>query len=251
MRPSSSTERDRPEVSFTLNGQTVQAPEGTTILDVCRKRGIEIPTLCWHEALSPYGACRLCIVEVRYNGRRRLVTSCIYEVWEGLEVETDSEWVLKTRRLIMELILAEAPDSPRIRQVARSMGVEGTRFPLKNKGCILCGLCVRACEEIVGLSCIGFAQRGYQREVLQPFKEPSATCIACGACAWVCPTGYISLEDQDGMRRLNPWGVERPLARCERCGAFWAPKAQLEYFGRLTGHSPEFFQVCHHCRQTA
>ncbi len=235
-------------VSFSLNGRPVQAPEGTTILDVCRREGIEVPTLCWNEALSPYGACRLCLVEVRYNGRKRLVTSCIYEVWEGLTVETDSDWVLRNRRLIMELILAEAPESPVLKAVARKMGVEGTRFPVKDSGCILCGLCVRTCEEVVGLSCIGFANRGYEREVVTPFKDASTTCIACGACAWVCPTDFITMEDLDGVRTIRNWQVERKLAKCSRCGSYWAPEFQLEHFRRLTGHPPEFFEVCHHCR---
>jgi NADH dehydrogenase/NADH:ubiquinone oxidoreductase subunit G len=226
----------------------MDAPEGATILDVCRREGVEVPTLCWHEALNPYGACRLCIVEVRYNGRRRLVTSCIYEVWEGLVVETDSEWVLQNRRLIMELILAEAPDKSRIQETARRIGVEESRFPVKDTGCILCGLCVRVCEEIVGLSCIGFANRGYKREVVTPFKESSTTCIACGSCVWICPTDFIKMEDLDGVRKIHNWKVERELALCSRCGAHWAPEFQLEYLRQLTGHPAEYFDICHHCR---
>lgn len=249
MTRSSSTKAEAATtVRLTLNGREVEAPEGETILEVCRREGVEVPTLCWHEALSPYGACRLCIVEVRYNGRQRLVTSCIYGVWEGLEVETDSERVLRNRRLVMELVLAEAPDSPRIRQMARDMGVEASRFPVKGTGCIICGLCVRACEEVVGLSCIGFANRGYKREVVTPFEEPSTECIACGACVWVCPTDFIKMEDLDGLRKIQNWQVERELARCSECGAYWAPKFQLEHLGRLTGHPEEYFSVCHHCK---
>jgi NADH dehydrogenase/NADH:ubiquinone oxidoreductase subunit G len=249
MKPSLSIEKDAALVTFTMNGHEVQAPEGTTILDVCHRDGIDIPTLCWNEALSPYGACRLCLVEVRYNGRKRLVTSCLYEVWEGLTVETDSEWVLKNRRLIMELVLAEVPDHPRIKEMARSMGVEKTRFPIKDTGCILCGLCIRACEEIVGLSCIAFANRGHRREVVTPFKDPSTTCIACGACVWICPTDFIKMEDLKGVRKIHNWKVERKLAECKSCGSFWAPEFQLEHFRKLTDHPPEFFEVCHHCRQ--
>lgn len=248
MRPSLSAEKASKTVTFTLNGRKTKAPEGATILDVCRREGIDIPTLCWHEALSPYGACRLCIVEVRYNGRERLVTSCIYEVWEGLTVETDSERVLRNRRLIMELVLAEAPDSPRVQEMARSMGVEETRFPIKDSGCILCGLCVRTCEEIVGLSCIAFANRGYKREVVTPFNDPSTTCIACGACVWICPTDFIKMEELEGVRKIQNWKVERKLARCSRCGAYWAPEFQLEHFRKLADHPPEFFATCHHCR---
>jgi coenzyme F420-reducing hydrogenase beta subunit len=179
------------EVTLRIDDKEVKAKEGATILDVARKMGIEIPTLCYSSALEPFGACRLCSVEiVDKRGRKRIVTSCNYPIEEGLTVYTKSEKVLKTRKVLLELLLARCPKVKKIQDMAREYGVEKPRFWINNEeeDCILCGLCTRVCEERIGVYGINFAKRGVEREVTTPYHELSDDCIGCGACAIVCPT---------------------------------------------------------------
>ena len=179
------------EVTLRIDDKEVKAPEGATILDVARKVGIDIPTLCYLSALEPFGACRLCSVEiVDKRGRKKLVTSCNYPAEEGLTVYTKSEKVLRTRKLLLELLLARCPKVTKIQDIAREYGVEKSRLWISDEeeDCILCGLCARVCEEKLGLYAINFAKRGVQREVTAPYYELSDDCIGCGACAIVCPT---------------------------------------------------------------
>ncbi len=184
-------------IPVTIDGQSIEVEEGTTILEAAQSLGIEIPTLCHHPALEPYGACRLCTVEIMYNGRSRLVTSCNYPIRWEVEVQTASEKVVKGRELLAELLLARCPNAPKVREIAASLGVTETRFEpgREDELCYLCGLCVRVCEELIGQSAISFFGRGVDREVGPPFRKFSDACIACGACAFVCPTGAIKLED--------------------------------------------------------
>ncbi|MGD1995901.1 MAG: 2Fe-2S iron-sulfur cluster-binding protein [Anaerolineae bacterium] len=182
-------------IRVTIDGQPSEVEEGTTILEAAQQLGIHIPTLCHHPALEPYGACRLCTVETTYDGRSRLVTSCNYPIRWEMDVQTASEKVIEGRKLLVELLLARCPDVPRVQELADSLGVTETRFEPQDELCYLCGLCVRACEELIGQSAISFVGRGVEREVGTPFLEFSDACIACGACAFVCPTGAIKLED--------------------------------------------------------
>jgi heterodisulfide reductase subunit A len=182
-------------IDLTIDGKAVTAEEGTYILDVARANNIDIPTLCYHPALEPFGACRLCTVEVISRGRKRLVTSCNYPVEQGIEVNTSSEEVISARKMIVELLLARCPNVPFIQELARNYGIERPRFKLGDENCILCGLCARICEERMGVSAISFAGRGLERKISTPFNIKSDMCMACGACAFVCPTGAIKLED--------------------------------------------------------
>jgi heterodisulfide reductase subunit A len=182
-------------IRIVIDGQEIKVEQDTTVLEAAEKLSIPIPTLCYHQALEPYGACRLCTVEVVQRGRSRLVTSCNYPIREEIEVLTTSEKVLKGRRMIVELLLARCPEVPLLQRLAAELGIEKPRFPLKEDDCILCGLCVRVCQELVGVSAISFVGRGVEREVATPFFKLSEDCIACGACAFVCPTGAIKLED--------------------------------------------------------
>ncbi|OQX26983.1 MAG: heterodisulfide reductase [Desulfobacteraceae bacterium IS3] len=180
-------------ISFKLNGKTVQGEEGQYILSVAEKYGVEIPTLCHHKALEPAGMCRLCTVEL-FDGRRsRFVTSCNYPIWEGMEVKTDSEPVIKGRKLIAELLLARCPDAPVIQKLAAKYGIKEPRFKKEGDDCILCGLCTRMCQRM-GNSVISLTGRGVEMKVDTPFHLQSDICMACGACASVCPTGHITLE---------------------------------------------------------
>jgi bidirectional [NiFe] hydrogenase diaphorase subunit len=164
-------------VTLTIDGREIQAEEGTTILEAARENNIYIPSLCHHEEVTPYGACRLCQVEVAKNGRERLVASCLYEVAEGLKVKTNSERIANNRKMIMELLLARCSNNKTIQDLARQLGVEKTSFKLEDKHCILCALCVRVCQEVVGVSAISLVNRGVDRQMATPFYEPSDVCI--------------------------------------------------------------------------
>ena len=186
------------EVALEIDGREVKVEEGTTILEAAKNVGIEIPTLCYHPALSPFGACRLCSVEIVSRDRSRIVTSCNYPVEEGLVVKTKSDRVIRDRKMLIELMLARAPKAKVIQDLARDYGIEKTRFKIEDPEnlCILCGLCTRICEERMGVSVINFVDRGVERKVKTPFQQTSDAnldvCMACGACAFVCP-GAIKL----------------------------------------------------------
>jgi len=237
-------------VTLIIDGREVQAEEGMTVLEAARENNIYIPSLCYHEEVTPYGACRLCLVEIARDGRQRLVASCLYQVEEGLVVKTNSERIMDNRRVIMELLLARCPNLKVIQDLAKRLGVEETPFKLENKKCILCGLCVRVCEEVVGVSAISLVNRGVNREMATPFYEPSETCIGCGSCAYVCPTEAIKSEDVGDTRVISMPNckTEFKLKKCKTCGKYWAPEKQLAYIIRKTDLAPDAFDNCPDCR---
>lgn len=174
-------------IKFTIDGLEVQAEEGTTILDTCRFYGIDIPTLCHDEGLTAYGGCRLCVVEIGEGPGAKLVTSCTYPATEGLKVRTHSRRVVKARKVVIELMLARCSSSKTIQDLASKYDVHKVRFKLKNEDCILCGLCVRICEEQMMAGAIGFVDRGKGMKISTPFDIKSDVCRTCGACMYICP----------------------------------------------------------------
>ena len=241
-------------VKITIDGRELEAKEGQTILQAAQDHNIYIPTLCYNEAVKSYGACRLCLVEIENKGRKRLVTSCLYPVEEGIAVSTNNPRVKSDRQMIMQLLLARCPNNEVVKDLARKLGVEKTPFKSEDKNCILCGLCTRACEEVVGASAISLIDRGVHREVASPYYEASDTCIGCGSCVYVCPINAITMEDIGDKRILtmpNPkmQKVEFKLKKCKKCGSFWAPEKQLEFIAKTTGQSPEIFDLCPDCRE--
>jgi heterodisulfide reductase subunit A len=182
-------------ITLTIDNKKVEVEEGTTVLQAAEKLGIKIPTLCHHRSLAPYGACRLCLVELTDSRGSIIQASCVYPAQEGLVVQTDTERVLKTRRIMLELLLARCPDSARIKEMAQEMGIEESRFPKKNEDCILCGLCMRVCEERMGVGAVSFFNRGSARKVSPPYGKHSPICVTCGACKVVCPTDAVDLSE--------------------------------------------------------
>ena len=205
-------------VHLTVDDKEIAVSAGQTVLEaVERMPGIaEIPALCYHPAVKPYGACRLCTVEVSEDGgsKFKFVAACLYPVKEGLVVKTNTERVRKLRKGIIELLLARCPNVKRLQELAEEYGVEEPRFALGDQDCILCGLCVRACQEIIGKSAISLVNRGIYREVAAPFYayELTEDCIGCGDCAFVCPTGAIKMGP-DGKPVLPK--VKIPFAEIE------------------------------------
>ncbi|MFZ5981264.1 MAG: 2Fe-2S iron-sulfur cluster-binding protein [Candidatus Zixiibacteriota bacterium] len=174
-------------VTLTINGLQVSVEEGTTVLEAAKFLNFPIPTLCHMDGLSPYGACRLCVVEIGEGPAARLVASCSYPVQEGLVVRTTSKRVDKARRMILELLLASCPQSKTIQDLASRYRVNQQRFRQEYEDCILCGLCVRMCEEQMMAKAIGFRGRGETRSIGTPFDIKSDVCRLCGGCIYVCP----------------------------------------------------------------
>jgi bidirectional [NiFe] hydrogenase diaphorase subunit len=236
------------EVGIYINGDFVRAPVEFTVLQAARANGFEIPTLCHHPDLPSEGQCRLCLVEVGEPPRTRMVNACTYPVEANLKIETHSDRVVQARRMVLELLMARAPAAEYIKDLAAQHGVYETRFhsddPLER--CILCGLCVRTCREIVGVSAISMASRTPEKQVATPFKEASEACIGCGSCAFICPTNVIPYTEKDGIRTI--WGRDFELQACNVCGNYIEPKAQLQHWAEITGDPVETFFVCRDCR---
>lgn len=194
-------------IKMTLDGHAVEVEENATVLDAAKALGIEIPTLCHHKAVTPAGACRLCVVEVKEGGRPGLVPACAYPASEGLLIETNSEPVRASRRMTISLLLARCADAEPIRKLAADLEIDPVAMPspvktaaaeqagARREKCILCGLCVRVCRDVIGPEATCFAGRGAGREVSTPYKMLSDVCIGCGACAVVCPTGAVDPAD--------------------------------------------------------
>lgn len=203
-------------ITLTINGLRASVEKGTTILEAARFLGFPIPTLCHHEGLSPYGACRLCVVEIGDGPGARLVSSCTYPAEEGLKVRTASERVVKARRMVIELLLASCPQSKVIQDIASKHNVRQQRFRQEYEDCILCGLCVRMCEEQMMAKAIGFRGRGSGRSIGTPFDIRSDVCRLCGGCMQVCPACQLrcTYTEPDkavcgGCANLSPPCVEK------------------------------------------
>ena len=175
-------------ITLKINGLEVSVDKGSTLLEAARFLGFPIPTLCYMEGLSPYGACRLCMVEIGEGPKAKLVSSCTYLAEEGLIVRTASERVLRARKMILELLLASCPQSKTIQDLASAHGMRRQRFKQEYEDCILCGLCVRMCEEQMIAKAIGFRGRGENRSIGTPFDIKSDVCRLCGGCIYVCPS---------------------------------------------------------------
>jgi bidirectional [NiFe] hydrogenase diaphorase subunit len=239
-------------VDVTVNGRKVRVPRGTFLLEAIRAAGVTLPTLCYHEGLAPYGACRLCMVAVTAPWSA-IVASCAYPVEGDLVVETDAPEALAARRLAFEFLLGRYPSSGAIARLAAQEGVTATRFSTSlpegaNELCVLCGLCVRVCRDLIGAAAISFIGRGSQRRVGTPFEVQSDTCIGCGACAEICPTGAIEIEDRGNQRILHTWNTKVELHPCPACGRFYAPKP-MALVPETMPEVADLWTLCPDCRR--
>ena len=238
-------------VNLEIDGRYFQAGQGMSILEVARREEIPIPALCHHDALEPFGACRLCLVEITHpdwKGWKGLVAACLYPVEEGLQVTTDNEAIREVRRTVLDLLLARCPDSDVVRKLAVEHGVATTSYK-KNEvetTCVLCGLCVRVCA-VKGCNAIGTAGRGIEKRISIPFKHPPPDCIGCASCAQICPTGTIKYQEVDGVRKI--WGHAFTMVKCASCGRPVMPEVQLEFEAKKSGLDPEYFRTCPACSQ--
>ena len=227
------------EVTVTIDGKQVSGREGMTILEVAQENGIDIPTLCHHPLLTPTGVCRVCVVEDESNNE--LVASCITTIVPGMVISTNSAKVIEARRNIVELLLACHPDSCLVcdkgnrcemRSLASKLGIGQTQFdrvrsyhhfedanPFIERDlslCILCGRCVRACQEIRGVAAIDFAYRGFSLKPATAMDKTllESTCESCGLCVSVCPVGALS----DASTKTQGQETSKIRTICPYCG---------------------------------
>ena len=219
------------KMKIIIDGKTCEAETGQFLLDIARQNGIEIPSLCHHGALPGQACCRLCIVEIEAsNGWRSVVVSCVYPVKENISVYTSSEKITRLRKSVLSLLKERSPEfQGPLADYCSEYGVsgQGLRFNVKkDEKCILCGLCVKACDEM-GTFAIQTVMRGIQKQVSPPFDEPSSVCIGCTACARVCPTHAIEYTNDDEKRII--WNKTFSLVKCAGCGKPYATEEELQW----------------------
>ena len=231
---------------ITIDGKACECEKGEFLLQVAKRNGIDIPTLCHHDGLPGQAACRVCLVEVKDGGRSQVTASCVFPVDHEIEVSTNSRKVKEERGMVLALLRMRAPGSEVIANMCEAYGAPkiGRLKPVVDGDkCILCGLCKRACASL-GNGAIETLMRGTQKYVGTPYDQPSADCIGCGSCTEVCPTGAIEMKDEKGVRTI--WGSEFRLVYCRECGKLIG----TEEYMKAAGNTDD---LCDECkgRQTA
>ena len=230
-----------------IDGKECTCEKGEFLLNIARRNGITIPTLCQHDSIEEgMGACRLCIVEITDRGRKSVVVSCVYPVNSEIAVETNSERIQRERAMILTLLAKRAPDSPEIARMCKYYKAPDHDRFLKVDGekCVMCGLCAKVCGTL-SVGAISTVNRGITKAISTPYGDPSSVCIGCGACAKVCPTGAIEMAEDFNTRTI--WGKTFDLVHCERCGEVIGTPEQIAEAAKRSGNEPEC--LCDTCRK--
>jgi NADH dehydrogenase/NADH:ubiquinone oxidoreductase subunit G len=232
-------------ITLTINGKPVQAEEGEMLLAVIRRQNIDIPALCDHPAVEPYGACRLCMVEITkeaWEGWTNHVTACLYPAEADLIVSTHTPKVIALRKTLLDLYLARNPHAELIQRLAAEHGVSATSYETvpEPDDCILCGLCTRICDAM-GFNAISSVHRGHGKEIAPPLKEPPPDCVGCLACAINCPTGFIKYTDEGNTRTI--WDRKFELITCEETGQKGITREFAEYLVKHRELRADYFRL--------
>lgn len=233
-----------------IDGKNCECEKGEFLLQVAKRNGIYIPTLCHHDSLPGQAACRVCLVEViESNGASQVVASCVFPIDHEIEVNTQSPRVYRERAMVLALLKLRAPESDTIAAMAKYYDAPdlSSRLKISEPGkCIMCGLCVKACTEL-SVGAISTVNRGVTKMIATPYHEPSTVCVGCKSCAGVCPTGAIEVTEDNECRTI--WGRTFELVHCARCGAVIGTKEEIETSAKRAGHEPE--TLCAECRKKA
>lgn len=230
-----------------INGQELEAREGETILELCLRQDISIPHLCYHPAFGGQGACRMCLVELKEPGRTdsRLVASCTYPIHSFVEVTTESERIQRLRRNNVMLLARRASHNSWMRELAEQYGAPSLpAVETEPPDCILCGLCIHACEKM-GKTAIWSMFRGIEKRIATPYDEAADDCMGCAACALICPTQAIKMEEDASTRTI--WNRSFELVACRRCGSNFATREQIDHMRETSGY--DFDDLCPNCRK--
>lgn len=235
------------KLEIIIDDKTCTCEKGEYLWDVAKRNDIGIPVLCRSDAFEDHRACcRVCIVEVEIRGRSKVVTSCVYPVEQECIVRTNSEKILRERAMVMNLLAKRAPDSETIASRAKGMG-KGNDYSrliaLDTGKCILCGLCVQACNSL-GAGAISTVNRGTDKEVNTPYGAASGDCLGCLSCANVCPTGEITYTETETVRSI--WHRDFELVRCEECGAVMGTPESLKH---AHADDADGHMLCDACRK--
>lgn len=234
-------------MQITIDGKQCECHEGEFVLQVALRNGIDIPYLCHHPAVPGRGCCRVCLVEATERGRTKVVTSCVYPVKEGLEIQTDTDRIKEERAMVLAFMEKRAYESEKIQEMCKKY--DAPKVPRIALGdttkCILCGLCVTACRA-VGTGAISTVDRGTEKRIATPYDEPSLECIGCLSCAHICPTGNIEFTQTETTRHI--WDRDFTMAHCEECGApLGTTDETFEYAAKHSKYEVE--KLCPSCRQ--
>lgn len=238
-------------VTIYINGKAVRAEENEMLLAAVRREGINIPTLCHHEAIEPCGSCRLCMVEItkkEWDGWKKLVTSCLYPAEPDLMVSTHTPQIMELRKTLLELYLARSPRSEVIQKLAEEHGVVRTPYEIIPEGdnCIMCYACTRICAEL-GCHAISAVERGHDKVIAPPFNQPPESCVGCLSCAHICPTHFIEWQDDETGRTI--WGRHFEMIACKVCGKKTVTREFARYLIEKRNLLPEYFDTCDDCKR--
>lgn len=234
------------QIDIKINGKPCTCTKGEFLLEVAKRNGFYIPTLCHHPGIAEQGCCRVCLAEVAENGRSKIVVSCVYPVERPCEVYTDSERVKEDRSVVLMLLAMRAPESTEIKALCKQYGaIDHSRFkPIDGEKCIMCGLCARACASL-GAGAISTVLRGTSKKISTPYDEPSETCVGCLSCTKVCPTNAIAYTEDKDKRSI--WGREFTLISCPECGEPIGTREEMELAALRSGE--EVQELCPKCRK--
>lgn len=230
-----------------IDGKYYEGKAGETLMEVARRNNIYIPSLCYKGGFEGLGRCRLCLVEVKEGNRKKIVSSCAYPVKEGIEVTITTDEIQNFRKNIIMLLLIKSPNNEYIKSLAEEYEVKVPKRYMdtsKEDNCILCGLCVKACE-LMGTSAISLVNRGITKKVSTPYDDASKDCIGCGACAEVCPTDAIKVVEEKGKRII--WNREFNMIKCSICGEYFTTEEAFKFMNQKLGKEEE--PICETCKK--